>query len=94
MDFVRDDLKQKKKRKRLSYSAGAAGVVLALVIFLVMLEPAAPSVERAALYIDTVERGEMLLQVRGPGVLVPSEIRWIAAASEARVDRVDNVVPG
>ena len=30
----------------------------------------------------------MLLQVRGPGVLVPSEIRWIAAASEARVDRV------
>ncbi len=31
---------------------------------------------------------EMLLQVRGPGVLVPREIRWIAAASEARVDRV------
>jgi HlyD family secretion protein len=88
MDFVRDDLKQKRKRKRLSYSAGAAAVVLALVIFLVMLEPAAPSVERAALYIDTVQRGEMLLQVRGPGVLVPSEIRWIAAASEARVDRV------
>jgi HlyD family secretion protein len=88
MDFVRDDLKQKRKRKRWTYSAGAAAIVLGLVIFLVMLEPAAPSVERAALYIDTVERGEMLLQVRGPGVLVPSEIRWIAAASEARVDRV------
>jgi HlyD family secretion protein len=88
MDFVRDDLKQKRKRKRWTYSAGAVAVVLALVIFLAMLEPAAPSVERAALYIDTVERGEMLLQVRGPGVLVPSEIRWIAAASEARVDRV------
>src|SRR5690606_40872141 len=88
MDFVRDDLKQKRKRKRWTYSAGAAAVVLGLVIFLAMLEPAAPSVERAALYIDTVERGEMLLQVRGPGVLVPSEIRWIAAASEARVDRV------
>src|SRR5690606_12370093 len=88
MDFVRDDLKRKRKRKRWTYSAGAAAVVLALVIFLAMLEPAAPSVERAALYIDTVERGEMLLQVRGPGVLVPSEVRWIAAASEARVDRV------
>ncbi|MGH8168351.1 MAG: HlyD family secretion protein [Woeseiaceae bacterium] len=88
MDFVRDDLKQKRKRKRWSYSAGAAAIVLAIVIFLATLEPAAPSVERAALYIDTVERGEMLLQVRGPGVLVPSEIRWIAAASEARVDRV------
>ncbi|MEX2124629.1 MAG: efflux RND transporter periplasmic adaptor subunit [Woeseia sp.] len=88
MDFVRDDLKQKRKRRRWSYSAAAATGVLALGIFLATLEPAAPSVERAALYIDTVERGEMLLQVRGPGVLVPSEIRWIAAASEARVDRV------
>jgi HlyD family secretion protein len=62
--------------------------VVALGIFLAMLEPAAPSVERAALYIDSVERGELLLQVRGPGVLVPREIRWVAAASEARVDRV------
>lgn len=88
MDFVRDDLKQKRKRKRWTYSAGAAAVVLVLVVFLATLESAAPSVERAALYIDTVERGEMLLQVRGPGVLVPGEIRWIAAASEARVDRV------
>lgn len=88
MDIVRDDLKRKRLQRRWSYSAVAAAVVVALGIFLAMLEPAAPSVERAALYIDTVERGEMLLQVRGPGVLVPREIRWIAAASEARVDRV------
>ncbi|MGH8495873.1 MAG: efflux RND transporter periplasmic adaptor subunit [Gammaproteobacteria bacterium] len=88
MDIVREDLKRKHRQRRWSYSAAAAAVVLALGIFLALLEPAAPSVERAALYIDTVERGEMLLQVRGPGVLVPREILYIAAASEARVDRV------
>lgn len=88
MDFVRDDLKRKRKTRRLSYSAAAVAVVVALGIFVATLEPASPSVERAALYIDTVKRGEMLLQVRGPGVLVPKDIRWIAAASEARVDRV------
>ncbi|MGH8194534.1 MAG: efflux RND transporter periplasmic adaptor subunit [Woeseiaceae bacterium] len=88
MDFVREDLKRKRQTRRWSYTAAAGAVVLALVIFVATLEPAAPSVERAALYIDTVERGDMLLQVRGPGVLVPREIRWIAAASEARVDRV------
>jgi HlyD family secretion protein len=88
MDIVREDLKRKRQRRRLRYSTAAATGVIALAVFIATLEPAAPSVERAALYIDTVSRGEMLLQVRGPGVLVPRDIRWIAAASEARVDRV------
>lgn len=88
MDFVREDLKRKKQTRRWSISAAAVTAFAALAIFVATLEPASPSVERAALYIDTVERGEMLLQVRGPGVLVPREIRWVAAASEARVDRV------
>lgn len=88
MDFVREDLKRKKQARRWSYSAAGVTAFAALAIFVATLEPASPSVERAALYIDSVERGEMLLQVRGPGILVPREIRWIAAASEARVDRV------
>lgn len=88
MDFVREDLKRKKKTRQWSYSAAGVTVFAALAIFVATLEPASPSVERASLYIDTVERGDMLLQVRGPGVLVPREVRWIAAASEARVDRV------
>lgn len=88
MDFVREDLKRKKKTRRLTYSAAGVTIFVALAAFVATLEPAAPSVERASLYIDTVKRGDMLLQVRGPGVLVPREVRWIAAASEARVDRV------
>jgi HlyD family secretion protein len=51
------------------------------------LKPAAPSVERATIWIDTVKRGPMLRQVRGLGKLVPEEIRWVPAATEGRVER-------
>lgn len=88
MDIVREDLKRKRQQKRWMSSVAIAVAVVALGILVATLEPAAPSVDRAALYIDRVERGDLLLQVRGPGVLVPREIRWISAASEARVDRV------
>ena len=88
MDIVREDLKRKRQQKRWTWSVAGALAVLGLGFLVATLEPAAPSVDRAALYIDRVERGDMLLQVRGPGVLVPREIRWISAASEARVDRV------
>jgi multidrug resistance efflux pump len=37
---------------------------------------------------DTVERGEMVREVRGPGTLVPEQIRWISALTPARVERV------
>ena len=51
------------------------------------LEPAAPTVDRATVFIDTVKRGSMLRQVRGLGTLVPEEILYIAASDEGRVDR-------
>lgn len=88
MDIVREDLKRKRQQKRWTLSVVGALGVLALGLLVATLEPAAPSVDRAALYIDKVTRGDMLLQVRGPGVLVPREIRWISSASDARVDRV------
>lgn len=88
MDIVREDLKRKRQQKRWTLSVVGALAVLALGLLVATLEPAAPSVDRAALYIDKVTRGDMLLQVRGPGVLVPREIRWISSASDARVDRV------
>lgn len=51
------------------------------------LKPAAPAVERAAIWIDTVKRGPMLCQVRGLGKLVPEEVRWVPAATEGRVEK-------
>ena len=52
-----------------------------------------PSVERATVLIDTVKRGRWCGEVRGIGTLVPEEIRWIPAATEARVERIV-VLPG
>jgi HlyD family secretion protein len=51
------------------------------------LEPAAPSVERSAVFIDTVKRGPMLVDVRGIGTLVPQDIVQIPARDEGRVEQ-------
>ena len=57
------------------------------------MKPAAPVVERATVWPDTVKRGPMLRQVRGLGTLVPEEILFIATQTDGRVDRID-VRPG
>lgn len=88
MDVARPDLKQKKQRKRLILGAVAGGVALLGLVGLARLEPAAPKVDAASVWTDVVKRGEMLREVRGPGTLVPKEIRWIAAETNARVERI------
>ncbi len=88
MDIARPELKQRKRIKRIAWIGPAIIAAAFAVIALARLEPAAPAVDRATVWTDTVKRGEMLRQVRGPGVLAPREIRWIAATTEARVDRV------
>ena len=87
MDIARPSQARQKRIKRIAY--GAAGVVAILLITLGLsrLKPAAPTVERSTVWIDTVKRGEMLRQVRGLGTLVPEEIRWIPAVTEGRVER-------
>ena len=69
---------------------GAVGIALILLITLGVsrLKPAAPSVERGTVWLDTVKRGPMLRQVRGLGTLVPTDIRWLPAATEGRVERL------
>ena len=66
----------------------AAGAVLVIILVLASLKPAAPSVDRSTLWVDSVRRGEMVREVRGPGTLVPEHVRFITAVSAGRVDRV------
>ena len=40
------------------------------------------------MWVDTVKRGSMLRQLRGIGVLVPEDIRWIPALSDGRVEKI------
>ncbi len=52
------------------------------------LEPAAPAVERAGLWIDTASRGPFVREVRGNGTLVPELARWVAAPAQGQVERI------
>jgi HlyD family secretion protein len=96
MDIARPDIKQKKKRQMFVW-AGAAVIVLAIAVVLVSrLKPAAPPVDRSAIWMDTVKRGPMIRQVRGStGTLVPREdsIQLIPAQTDATVVRI-RVLPG
>lgn len=95
MDISRPDIKQKKMRRQWIAAVGAVVVLAAAAFFVTRLKPAAPEVERATVWTDTVKRGPMLRQVRGPGTLVPREdkIRLIPAETEATVVRI-RVLPG
>jgi len=80
-------------RRRLVLGGVGALVVVLVSVGLSRLEPAAPEVEKATLYIDSVTRGPFVREVRGNGSLVPEDIRWIPALSDGRVERV-LVLPG
>src|ERR1700730_13862996 len=88
MDIPRPDVAAKKRKRRIiTISAIALGIVLA-TIGLSRLKPAVPTVDRSTVWIDTVKRGPMVREVRGLGTLVPEEIRWIPANTEGRVDKI------
>ena len=88
MDIARPERAKQLRRRRILYAAGGVAVLAVASLALARLEPAPPSVEGSTLWIDTVRRGEMLRQVRGPGVLVPERERFVSAQSEGQVERV------
>ena len=88
MDIARPDLKAKAQKRRYVIIASVAAALAVAGIALARLPAAAPKVSRNSVWIDTVKRGEMLREVRGPGTLVPKEIRWITAETNAHVERI------
>ena len=89
VDIARSPAVAKKKKIRRIIIATAVLVGISGVTFAVsQLKPAAPSVDRAAVWVDTVKRGEMMRLVRGSGTLVPEDIRWINTDTPGRVERI------
>src|SRR6202521_6242921 len=74
--------------RRILYIAAAVVLIPLVTYALSKLKPAAPSVDRATVWSDTVKRGPLLREVRGLGTLVPEEIRWIPATTQGRVERI------
>ncbi|MCY4633774.1 MAG: HlyD family efflux transporter periplasmic adaptor subunit [Acidobacteria bacterium] len=88
MDIARPDLARKKRLQQSLYSVSALIVIALVTVGVSRLEPAAPRVDRDTIYLDTVQRGPMVRQVRGTGTLVPEQIRWIPAATDGTVERI------
>src|SRR3989441_5141095 len=88
MDVARPSHVRRKRIRRAIYGSVGLAIVASITLGLSLLKPAAPSVERATVWIDTVKRGPFLREVRGLGTLVPEDIRWIPATTQGRVERI------
>jgi HlyD family secretion protein len=91
MDIQRPaSVAKQKKVRRIAF--GVAGIIVVGLVSVVLarLKPAAPTVERATVWVDTVKRGPMVRQVRGLGTLVPVDEarRWVPASTQGRVERI------
>ncbi len=85
MDIVRTP--PKKTRRNLMIGGGVLALIL-ITLWTLTLDPASQSIERSAVLIDSVRKGDVVRDVRGPGTLVPEHIRWITAQASARVERL------
>jgi HlyD family secretion protein len=87
MDRPRTD-QVRRRGKRWIIASAITLELMGVTVAVTRLTPAAATVERSLVWIDTVKRGEMLREARGIGTLVPEQISWIAARSAGRVDRI------
>jgi HlyD family secretion protein len=88
MDIARPSNARQKRIRRVAYAVAAILVLVLVTVGLAGLKPAAPTVDAATLWRDTVKRGPMVRQVRGLGTLVPEDIRWVPSATQGRVERI------
>jgi HlyD family secretion protein len=94
MDVPRGkEVARKKLIRRIATGVVVVVAITGITLGLMRLKPAAPSVDRATVWIDTVKRGPMLRDVRGLGTLVVEEYNWIPAQFESRVEKL-YVLPG
>src|SRR6266849_1654173 len=87
MDIQRPSNARAKKIRRIIYGTLAVLFIAGVTVVLGRLRPAAPSVDAGTVWSDSVKRGPMLREVHGLGTLVPEDIRWVAAQTDAHVDK-------
>ena len=93
MDVQREGVAEARRRRRIIYGVVGTLALGGAIFGMSRIEPRAPTVDRATVWIDTVKRGEMVRQVRGPGTLVPEEIRYISISTAGTVERIV-ILPG
>jgi len=92
MDIPRESDARKRRLRRIIFFTLSGIAILIVTLGLSRLGPAAPTVERATIWPDTVKRGPMVRDVHGLGTLIPEDILWIPAITDGRVKR--RLLPG
>ena len=93
MDVRRPEIAKKKKRQRIALTTVGTIAVVATVVGLFSYKPGPYKVDKETIHVSDVRRGEMLREIRGIGSLIPAEIRWVAARSSGRIERI-HILPG
>src|SRR6202050_5452045 len=88
MDIKREGVAKNKMIRRVVYLTLAVAALPAAGWRINQLKPAAPSVERSTVLIDTVKRGLMVRDVHGLGTLLPEDILWIQAEFDSQVGKI------
>ena len=91
MDIPRDPKPQKRKRVIVASSVVVGAIVVTAALR--SLPTAVPSVPYATVWPDTVVRGPLVRQVRGPGTLVPEQARLLTAVTNDRIEEI-RLLPG
>lgn len=93
MDISRPELARKRRRRRIIAVIVVLMIAAAAGVWVTRLEPAVPIVDKATVWLDTVERGEMIRQVRGNGTLIPENVLVVPTEVGGRIVRIE-VLPG
>ena len=88
MQSVSSDKNQGKMMRPAFYAVVVLVGAVVVTMGVSRLKSASPMVDRSAIQIVTVRRGPVTRKVQGLGVLVPEEVRWLAAATEGHVEQV------
>jgi HlyD family secretion protein len=85
MDIQRKGVARKKRIRLIIYTIIAIICAVAVTLGLSRLKPAPPGVDRSTVWLDTVKRGPMDVDVHGLGTLVPEQIQFISAVTDGHV---------
>jgi len=88
MDIPRKSRKVRRIVIRIIIAIITVVVITVITLALSRLEPAAPSVERQTLLIDSVKRGDIILEVRGVGTLVSEDMLVVPSRVSGRALRI------
>lgn len=87
MDIVRERPRKKVSIKLLAL-VGIAILIYLVLELVINRDNSTYAINGNSLLIEQVQQGEFHVSVRGVGVLVPKDIRWVATNVEGRVERI------